>query len=215
MRTAWCRLVCVFRARRGQRTLVRGPGRSCRARASWNSGPRPGEYALLLPQKPQGSSRVGVEVRPAGGGRGSTLKTAGTRTLQVGAAHGPPLPRVGSPPGALGHWGAQVWRQAAPQDARWWCQPPEVLGGDLVMSEAGTGRGGRGCVERRILCVCLCTPQVHFEALRDSVPVSSVSGRPAGVAWPPDCLVCPWGRGRWCSERWSQCSPRSPVLRPQ
>ena len=149
------------------------------------------------------------------GGRGSTLKTAGTRTLQVGAAHGPPLPRVGSPPGALGHWGAQVWRQAAPQDARWWCQPPEVLGGDLVMSEAGTGWGGRGCVERRILCVCLCTPQVHFEALRDSVPVSSVSGRPAGVAWPPDCLVCPWGRGRWCSERWSQCSPRSPVLRPQ
>ena len=31
-------------------------------------------------------------------------------------------------------------------------------------------------MERRILCVCLCTPQVHFEALRDSLPVCSVAG---------------------------------------
>lgn len=52
MRTSWCRLVCVSRACCGQRTLVRDPGSSCQGGASWSSGPRPGEDAHLLPQKP-------------------------------------------------------------------------------------------------------------------------------------------------------------------
>ena len=114
-----------------------------------------GRMPISCPRNPKAAVGLGWRCGLLGG-RGSTLKTAGTRTLQAGAAHGPPSPRVGSPPGAPGHWGAQVWRQAAPQDARWWCQPPEVLGGDLVMSEAGTGRGRPGVVWKDVFCVSEC-----------------------------------------------------------
>lgn len=42
-------------------------------------------------------------------------------------------------------------------DARWWYQPPEALGGGLLVLEAGAGRGGLGlCGKKAVLCGCLC-----------------------------------------------------------
>lgn len=74
---------------------------------------------------------------------------------QVGAAHGPPSPRVGSPPGAPGHCGARVWRWAVLWDARWWYQPPEALGGGLLVLEAGAGGEAWGCAGKKPCFVCV------------------------------------------------------------
>lgn len=76
---------------------------------------------------------------------------------QVGAAHGPPLPRVGAHLGPQG-CGARVWRWAVLWGARWWYQPPEALGGGLPVLEVGAEAGRPGVVREKkaVLCVCVC-----------------------------------------------------------
>lgn len=41
-------------------------------------------------------------------------------------------------------------------DARWWYQPPEALGGGLLVLEAGAGGEACGCAGKKPCFVCLC-----------------------------------------------------------